>query len=53
MKMAKKREMANENYVTVGVTQRKKPVRRPKFMCDDTIKTCLEESRKELWTGVK
>jgi hypothetical protein len=46
--MAKKREMANENEVLVGVTQRKKPVRRRKCTCDDTIITCLEASRQEL-----
>jgi len=32
MKMAKKREMANENEVIAGVTQRKKPVIRPKYV---------------------
>jgi hypothetical protein len=50
--MAKKREMENKNEVIVGDTQRKKPVRRPTFMCDDTITTCLEGSRQELWTGL-
>jgi len=40
--------MANESEVIVGVTQRKKPVRRPKCKCDDIIKNCLEESRQEL-----
>jgi hypothetical protein len=46
--MTKKREKANGNEVIVGITQRKKPVRRPKCMCDGNIKMRLEESRQEL-----
>ena len=48
MKMAKKREMANESQFLMGGTPGKKPVGRPECMCDDNIKTCLEESRQEL-----